>query len=69
MRAMVAATLCVLLLSACADQDVPIEEEDSGDTPHRIQACPDDVPETAIGMMAAGAAGLTLRRRRRDEPV
>lgn len=56
----VAAGLFALALGACASDDEPAVEPPHDDTPHGIQACPEGIPETSIGMTVEGMAG-TLR--------
>lgn len=51
------AVLCVLALSACAEDEAPFLEEDAGDPPHPLTACPEDVPETSIDMTVEGPGG------------
>lgn len=55
-----AASVCALLLSACPEEEAPYEEEDAGDRAHDIEACPESVPETTIGMTVEGR-NATLR--------
>jgi hypothetical protein len=52
------ASVCALMLSACPEEEAPYEEEDAGDRPHDIEACPDGVPETTIGMTVEGRNGI-----------